>query len=469
MSLSHQPSAIDIPLDSASELSRALASGELSSVAIVAASLARIREHNPYLHAFSEVYAGEAMAAAEAADGMMRAGYRLGPLHGIPVAVKDLVDIAGKVTSNGSPLFAKRVAQRSARIVELLQAAGAIIVGKTHMVQFALGAWGTNEHMGTPRNPWDHATHRTPGGSSSGSAVAVAAGLVPLSIGTDTGGSVRVPAAFCGITGFKATAGRIDTTGVLPLSTTLDSIGVFARAAKDAALLYAVLAQDRSLQPQPAAATGSEAFAGLRLARLGPPDLEGVEPDVRAAYESALHVLAQGGAQVSVVAMPRPLDTFAQTASAIMLTEGAVEWGDLAADAAAAMDSSVRPRFAAGSRLMAVDYVRAMRQREEWKREFSGLLSRSDAFVTPTTMTTAVPVASVDHGVAPVRYTRIINLLDMCGVSVPAGFDSAGLPIGVQIAAAPGCDAQLFAIAEAFQQRTDFHRRRPELVPTRPQ
>ncbi|MDB5946104.1 MAG: Amidase, partial [Ramlibacter sp.] len=150
MSLSHQPSAIDIPLDSASELSRALASGELTSIAIVTACLDRIREHDPHLHAFSEVYEGEALAAAEAADRMMRAGYRLGPLHGIPVAVKDLIDIAGKVTTNGSPLFAKRVAQRSARIVELLQAAGAIIVGKTHMVQFALGAWGTNEHMGTP-------------------------------------------------------------------------------------------------------------------------------------------------------------------------------------------------------------------------------------------------------------------------------------------------------------------------------
>jgi aspartyl-tRNA(Asn)/glutamyl-tRNA(Gln) amidotransferase subunit A len=464
MSFLHpQPPAIDLPLDSASELSRALGSGELTSVTIVTACLARIREHNPHLHAFSEVFEEEALAAAEAADRMMRAGYRLGPLHGIPVAVKDLVDIAGKVTTNGSPLFAKRVAQRSARMVELLQAAGAIIVGKTHMVQFALGAWGTNEHMGTPRNPWDHATHRTPGGSSSGSAVAVAAGLVPLAIGTDTGGSVRVPAAFCGITGFKATVGSIDTTGVLPLSTTLDSIGVFARAAKDAAMLYAVLAEDRSLPPQPTAAGGAQAFAGLRLARLDEADLEGVAPDVRAAYEAALEVFRQGGAQVTVVAMPRPLDTFAQTASAIMLTEAAVEYGDLAADAAAAMDGSVRPRIAAGSRLLAVDYVRAMRQREEWKREFAALLSRSDALVTPTTMSTAVPVASVDHGTAPVRYTRLLNLLDMCGVSVPAGFDSGGLPVGVQIAAAPGCDQQLIAIAQAFQERTDFHRRRPEL------
>lgn len=456
-------SSIEIPLDSATDLSQALSRGELTSVAIVTACLARIRTHDAHLQAFSEVYAEEALAAADAADRMMRAGYRLGPLHGIPVAVKDLVDIAGKVTTNGSPLFANRIAQRNARMVDLLQAAGAIIVGKTHMVQFALGAWGTNEHMGTPRNPWDHATHRTPGGSSSGSAVAVAAGLVPLAIGSDTGGSVRIPAAFCGITGFKATAGAIDTTGVVSLSTTLDSIGMFARAAKDAALLHAVLAEDRALPAQVATATGSQAFAGLRLARLGPPDLVGVEPDVLAAYEAAMTVFAQGGAQVTVVAMPRPLDTFAQTTSAIMLTEAAVEHGELAADAMAAMDTSVRPRIAAGARLLAVDYVRAMRQREAWKREFAVLLSRSDALVTPTTMATAVPIASVDHGNAPVRYTRILNLLDMCGVSVPAGVDGGGLPIGVQIAAATGHDAQLIAIAEAFQRCTDFHRHTPEL------
>lgn len=456
-------SSIEIPLDSATDLSRALSSGKLTSVAIVTACLARIRAHDPHLHAFSEVYADEALAAAEAADRMMQAGYRLGPLHGIPVAVKDLVDIAGKVTTNGSPLFADRIARRNARMVDLLQAAGAIIVGKTHMVQFALGAWGTNEHMGTPRNPWDDVMHRTPGGSSSGSAVAVAAGLVPLAIGSDTGGSVRIPAAFCGITGFKATAGAIDTTGVVALSTTLDSIGVFARAAKDAALLYAVLAEDRSPPSQLATATGPEAFAGLRLARLGPSDLEGVEPDVLAAYEAAMSVFAQGGAQVTVIPMPRPLDTFAQTTSAIMLTEAAVEHGELAADAMAAMDTSVRPRIAAGSRLLAVDYVRAMRQREGWKREFTALLSRSDALVTPTTMTTAMPIASVDHGAAPVRYTRILNLLDMCGVSVPAGVDGSGLPIGVQIAAATGHDAPLIAIAEAFQQCTDFHRRTPKL------
>jgi aspartyl-tRNA(Asn)/glutamyl-tRNA(Gln) amidotransferase subunit A len=276
---------------------------------------------------------------------------------------------------------------------------------------------------------------------------------------------VRVPASFCGITGFKATAGRIDTAGVLPLSATLDSIGVFARAAKDAALLYAVLAEDRLLL-SPGAHSGSlGGLRGLRVGRLAGADLEGVAPDVRAAYESAVKVFEDGAAQVTTIAMPRPLDTFAQTASAIMLSEAAVEWGDLAADASATMDGSVRPRIEAGSRLTAVEYVRAMRQRADWKREFAALLCPVDVLLTPTTTSTAVPVATVDHGVAPVRYTRILNLLDMCGVSVPAGFGADGLPVGVQIAAAEGRDRELFAVAAAFQERTSFHWQRPALKP----
>lgn len=457
------PSSLPPSFDTVATLSAQLSSGRITSAAIVAQCLARIREHDPFLHAFSEVYEHEAQLAAEAADRMLQAGIRLGPLHGIPVALKDLVDVAGKVTTNGSRLFADRVAHQSARIVQLLHAAGAIVIGKTHMVQFALGAWGTNEHTGTPRNPWDGKVHRTPGGSSSGSAVAVAAGLVPLAIGTDTGGSVRVPASFCGITGFKATASAIDTRGVLPLSTTLDSIGVFARTVEDAALLYGVLAEDRSLAGEAVVRLPDAGLAGVRVARLADADLAGVAPDVRAAYERAIDEFRGAGAHVSTVPMPRPLDTFAQTASSIMLSEGALEWGDIAADMAREMDTSVRPRLAAGARISATEYVRAMRQRQEWKREFTQLLERFDVIATPTTMATAIPVDSVDHGTAPVRYTRILNLLDMCGVSLPMGFDRDGLPIGLQLGAAEGADARLAAIAQAFQARTGHHHRTPSL------
>jgi aspartyl-tRNA(Asn)/glutamyl-tRNA(Gln) amidotransferase subunit A len=166
---------------------------------------------------------------------------------------------------------------------------------------------------------------------------------------------------------------------------------------------------------------------------------------------------------VSTLPMPRPLDTFAQTASSIMLSEAAVEWGDLAADVAREMDPSVRPRIVAGSRISATEYVRAMRQREAWKREFSQLLARFDVIATPSTMTTAVPVEMVDHNTAPVRYTRILNLLDMCGVSLPVGVDSDGLPIGLQLGAQEGADLQLAAVAQAFQARTSYHMRRANL------
>src|SRR5262247_3463677 len=192
-------------------------------------------------HAFIAVYDADARLAAEAADKAIRSGHRIGPLHGVPIALKDLVDLQGRVTTGGSKVWAERVSPTTATLAQRLIAAGMIVLGKTHTVEFAMGSWGTNTHMGTPRNPWDPAVHRTPGGSSSGSGVAVAAGLAPIAIGTDTGGSVRLPAAWCGIVGLKVTVGRISTYGVLPLSSTLDTPGPLARSVEDAAILFNVL------------------------------------------------------------------------------------------------------------------------------------------------------------------------------------------------------------------------------------
>ncbi|MBV9702740.1 MAG: amidase, partial [Methylobacteriaceae bacterium] len=191
-------SQLDPAIASVSEMSAAIGNGELSPVDIVDALLARIRERETQLHAFVSVYEADARLAAEGADRAIRSGHRIGPLHGIPIALKDLVEIKGRVTTGGSRAWEKRISGTTATIVQRLIGAGMIILGKTHTAEFAMGAWGTNTHMGTPRNPWDAAVHRVPGGSSSGSGVAVAAGFVPAAIGTDTGGSVRMPAAFCG-------------------------------------------------------------------------------------------------------------------------------------------------------------------------------------------------------------------------------------------------------------------------------
>src|SRR5437762_6190904 len=200
----------------AHRLAAEIAARRLSPVEIVEALLSRIEAHNPKLHAFIDVYADDARLAAEAADKAIRSGHMVGPLHGVPIALKDLIDLEGRITTGGSMVWAERVSPVTATLAERLIAAGMIVLGKTHTVEFAMGSWGTNTHLGTPRNPWDLSAHRTPGGSSSGSGVAVAAGLAPVAIGTDTGGSVRIPAAWNGIVGLKVTAGRISTYGVLP-------------------------------------------------------------------------------------------------------------------------------------------------------------------------------------------------------------------------------------------------------------
>src|SRR6266436_1718715 len=223
------------------QLAPEIAAGRVSPVTVVEALLARIAAHDPKLHAYIDVYADDARLAAEAADKAIRSGHAVGPLHGIPIALKDLIDLEGRVTTGGSKVWKDRVSPTTATLARKLIAAGMIVLGKTHTVEFATGGWGTNQHMGTPWNPWDPAVPRTPGGSSSGSGVAVAARLAAWAIGTDTGGSVRLPAAWFGLSGLKTTIGRVSTYGILQLAPSLDTPGPLARSVEDAALLYSVM------------------------------------------------------------------------------------------------------------------------------------------------------------------------------------------------------------------------------------
>lgn len=231
----------DLAFMTAGEAAAEMQAGRASPVDLVEALLARIEARDPALGAFVAVYRDDALLAAEAAHKALRAGHAVGPWHGVPIALKDLVDIEGRVTTGGSRHWAGRVSPSTATLARRAMAAGMIVLGKTHTVEFAMGGWGTNRHMGAPRNPWDGATHRAAGGSSSGSGVAVAARLAPWAIGTDTGGSVRIPSAWCGLTGLKTTIGRISAAGVLPLAPTLDTPGPMARSVEDAARLYALL------------------------------------------------------------------------------------------------------------------------------------------------------------------------------------------------------------------------------------
>jgi aspartyl-tRNA(Asn)/glutamyl-tRNA(Gln) amidotransferase subunit A len=452
----------------AHRLSAELAARRLSPVDLVDAIIARIEATEPRLHAFVETYFDEARLAAEAADRAIRAGHDVGPLHGIPIALKDLVELEGRVATGGSAAWRQRRASRTATLATKLIRAGMIVVGKTHMVEFAFGGWGTNQHMGTPWNPWDMKTHRIPGGSSSGSGVAVAARMVPWAIGTDTGGSVRLPASFCGITGLKTTIGRVSTYGVLPLSPTLDTPGPITRCVEDAALLYLVLQGE---DPRDFRTRGREAgdvigvlkrgIRGLRLARIPAQERDGVDAEVLEAYDRSLELLEKAGAFVETIRLPCRFNDYAALTGRIMQAEAYALVGELAEDAAQMIDEAVRPRVLAGARISAKDYLSALSGRERLQAEFASALEGFDALLTPTTETPAIPVADVDQDRTPARFTRFANLLELCGLAVPNGLTRAGLPTSLQIVCRGYDEATALRVGWAYQEMTDWHDRAP--------
>jgi len=452
----------------AHKLAAEIAAKRLSPVDVVEAFLEQIKAKEPKLQAFIEVYADDARLAAQGAERAIRSGHAVGPLHGVPVALKDLIELEGKVTTGGCEVWRKRVSQCTATLAKRMIAQGMIVLGKTHTVEFAMGGWGTNTRLGTPWNPWDLQRPRTPGGSSSGSGVAVAAGLAPWAIGTDTGGSVRLPASWCGITGLKTTAGRISTYGVLPLSPTLDTPGPMARSVEDAALLYAVLQGPDPLDlrtqalpytdPMPQLKRGVK---GLRLARLPESERAFASPEVLAAYDASVEQLAKLGAEIVDIQLPFPFADVAELNLRIMAAEGYALLHELIDDESAPLDPHVRPRIAAGRNISAKAYLEALQKRNERKLQFAAAFDGIDALLTPTTMTTAVPVDEVDQTKAPAHFTRFGNFLDLTGVALPNGFDSQGLPTSLQILCRSYDEALALRIGWAYQNATDWHLRRP--------
>ena len=457
--------------DSVSDLSAAIASGKARPSEVVEEFLGRIQRYDQKLHAFVAVYADEARAAAKAADGAIASGHRIGPLHGIPIALKDLIDMEGRVTTGGSAVWRERVSPSTAVLAERLIAAGMIVLGKTHTVEFAMGGWGTNEHMGTSWNPWDADTQRIPGGSSAGSGVSVAAGMAPCAIGTDTGGSVRLPAAFCGHVGLKVTVGRIPTLGVLPLSHTLDSPGPMTRTVEDAALLYTVLAgpdprEPRTLglrydDPMPALKRG---VAGLKLASMPDADRAICDADVLAAYDATLAKYRELGATVEQRALPYRLIDLGNELGRIIGSDGYYHVGALVDDMSLPIDPAVRPRIWIGKDISATDYIAALHQQQQIKAEFAEALDGCDALLTPTTATTAIPVAAVNQGDTPAIFTRFVNLVEGCACALPNGFSGEGLPTSFQVVCAGEEEALSLRIAWAFENATDFGGRVPPAV-----
>ena len=450
-------------------LSTGLAARRFSPVDLVEACLARIAALEPRLQAFVHVHGAQARLAAEAADKAIRAGHGVGSLHGIPIALKDLVEFKDHVTTAGCAVWRERMSTYTATLAQRLLGAGMIVLGKTHTVEFAYGAWGTNQHMGTPWNPWDMTTHRTPGGSSSGSAVAVAARMAPCAIGTDTGGSVRIPAAWCGITGLKTSIGRISTYGVLPLSPTLDTPGPIARSVEDCAILLMLLQGSDPLDPLTASLPPSaplkdlrRGVKGLRLARL--PDGERAEFDseVLAAYDRSLKELAAMGAEIVDLGKGgRTLRESGDLVGRIISAESYSRLAELVDNDALPLDQAVRARVRAGASLSSRQYLDVLAERETAKREFAMRIERVDAVLTPSTMTPAIPVATVDQTTTPALSTRWVNYLDLCALALPNGMTGGGLPTSLQIACRSGDEAMALRIGWALENATDWQKRTP--------
>ena len=460
---------MDPCLLSAHELSQAIASRRLSPVDAVEAHLARIAKVDPRLHAYLAVHGEEARAAAVKAHEAIRSGRSLGPFHGVPIAVKDIIDIEGHVTTGGSASRLDHVAKTTATIVRHALAQGMIVLGKTHTVEFACGAWGTNQHMGTPWNPWDLMVARVPGGSSSGSGVAVAARMAPWALGTDTGCSVRQPAAWCGITGLKATIGRLSTHGILPLSPTLDTPGTLARTVRDAAALYHLLQGPDPLDPltqrhppedpMPSIDAG---VRGLKLARLPKSERAGVQDEVLEAFDRSLEALAKLGAAIVDIDLPFRLGDFTNMTS-ITNAEGYLVNKATMDDPATKVDEVVRRRLLGGAKIPAHEYLATMRLREELKRQWSGAMEGIDAFLTPSTETAAFALTEIDYDAAPVRFARWVNILDLCALVVPNGFTRGGLPTSLQVVGRGYAEAMVLRVGQAYQAATQWHGRMPRV------
>lgn len=410
------------------------------------------------LGAWQALYADDARKLAAGAAEAIAAGHRSGLFHGMPFALKDIVDVDGRVTTAGSAALAERISPATALIGRRLMAAGGVLVGKTKTVELALGGWGTNKHMGMPRNPWDADVERIPGGSSSGSGVAVASGMVPCAIGTDTGGSVRLPASFCGIVGLKTTEGLLPTDGIVPLSHTLDTPGPMARTVEDVALMFDVLTgrnpidiDDDHRHCRGLYRTLEQGVRGMRFGALADAERSVVAADVLEQYDRSLAVLSDLGAEIEVFETPLRFDGMKESTFVIVTAEAWHHHGHLFGDPDAPLDSDVRARGIVGQEVTAADYIAAHRQRDRDQAAFVEAMGRLDAMLTPTTPTTAPPAAGIDEETTPAHFTRAGNYLGLCGLNVPTGLTAEGLPAGLQILGRGFDEATVLRVGAAFE------------------
>lgn len=462
---------------SLTETANAIAAGQTTARDVVEACLDRIERLNGTLNCFVDVDGSGARAAADAADGARRRGMALGPLHGVPMAHKDMYYRQGKVSACGSKLRQEWRAPYTATALQRLDAAGALDIGRLLMVEFAMGPHGYNPNYPQCRNPWnpDH----IPSGSSSGSGVAVGGRMVHAALGSDTGGSIRCPAAVSGVTGLMPTYGRVSRRGAMPMSHSLDVVGPLARTARDCARLLGVLAGadsadanslDRPVPDYEALLGGSAPLPTIGIAR-GYFDA-GVHPDVARAHDQAAADLRRAGFVVKEVVLPADLlDEIAELHPLVMKSEGAANHMPTLREQEADYTFEVGHRLHAGFFIPASHYIRALKLRGQYLRAFAkAAFAQADLILTPVL---AIPVPTIaettgrtgkaylDMVVAITRNTKVINYLGLPAIGVPCGFTSNGLPTSFQLIGRPLEEAALLRAADRYQQVTDWHRREP--------
>ncbi|MFQ5896239.1 MAG: amidase, partial [Nitrospinota bacterium] len=446
-------------------LSEALRKRELSPVELTDTLLARIETHDPLLRAYITVDREGALAAAREAEEELAAGRPRGPLHGVPIAYKDLYETRGLRTTSGSKIYRDHLPAEDATSVARLREAGAVCLGKLNMHEFAFGPTGLNAHYGNARNPWD--PERIAGGSSSGSGSAVAALLALAALGTDTGGSIRIPAACCGVVGLKPTYGRVSRAGVVPLSWSMDHVGPLARCAEDAALLLDALAghdprdptSSRRPVPHYRAALG-EGLDGLRVGVPRSYFFEALDPEVEAALERALGHLQAAGAGLEEVSFPH-IEEIQAGGYVILLSEAAAFHTPLMDERGEDYDPSVRSRLEEGRFFLATDYIHALQVRPALTRAvLREVFGRVDVVATPTLPILPPPIGATEVEVrgrrydavaSLIRFTRPANYLGFPALSLPCGWSAGGLPVGLQLLGLPRQEGVLLRAAHAYE------------------
>jgi len=441
------------------QLAADLAAGRTTSRKLTEQALARIADPaGEGQRAFLKVYAESALAEADFSDRLRKGGVRRSPVDGLPVSLKDLYDVAGDVTRAGSRIFQKNPpAEIDAAAVARLRAAGAVFVGRTNMVEFAFGTTGINPHYGTPKNPWDRATGRIPGGSSSGAAVAQADGMCVMALGSDTRGSIRIPSALCGVTGFKPTTRRVPREGAFPLSYTLDSVGPLANSVACCATYDAILAGEA---PEPLPALPAK---GLRFLVPKTEVREGLDPEVAQGFSSAIERLGRAGALIT----EKPVPAFDRQAEYF---KGGGFAGAEAyaihrknADRLGEYDPRVAKRVLLAKDLNAADYVDFMLLRTAFQREVEAALAPFDAFLLPTTPCIAPPIAEVNAtdesyfrwNMRILRIVGLVNFLDGCAASLPCHARAhlpTEAPVGLMVCGPAMSDRRILAVAAAVEQ-----------------